>query len=95
MIDLKEFKPSNHVKTAATCLLSISSSLMGPEHSDACVKSLIACSSVLTYDYMQQHEITIEDIKALLDNETVNFVIGEVYNSISRDIDQLRANLEA
>jgi len=44
---------------------------------------------------MQQHEITIEDIKALLDNETVNFVIGEVYNSIFRDIDQLRAHLEA
>lgn len=46
-------------------------------------------------NHMQQHEITIEDIKALVDNETVNLVIGEVYNSISRDIDQLRANLEA
>ena len=80
MIDLKEFKPSNHVKAAATCLLSISSSLMGPEHSDA-------CSSVLTHDYMQH--------KALIDNEMMNFAIGEVYNSISRDIDQLRANLEA
>lgn len=70
----------NYVKTAATCLLSISSSLMGPEHSGA-------CSSILTHDYMQH--------KALVDNETVNLVIGEVYNSISRGIDQLRANLEA
>ena len=70
MIDLKEFKPSNHVKAAATCLLSISSNLMGPEHSDACVKSLIACSSVLTHDYMQH--------KALIDNETVNLVIADL-----------------
>ena len=86
---------TKHIKTAATCLLSIGASLMGPEHSDVCVKSLIACSSVLTHDYMQQHEITIEDIKKLVDNETVNLVIGEVYNSISRDIDQLRALMEA
>ena len=64
MIDLKEFEPSNHVKPAATCLLSISSSLMEPEHSDA-------YSSVLTHDYMQH--------KALVDNKTVNLVIGEVY----------------
>lgn len=85
----------DHVKIAATSLLSISSSLIGPEHSDACVRSLIACSSVLTYDYMQQHEITIEDIKALVDNETANDVLDEVYKSISRDIDQLRALLEA
>ena len=63
MIDLKEFEPSNHVKTAATCLLSISSSLMGPEYSDA-------CSSVLTYDYMQH--------KALVDNETANLVIADL-----------------
>ena len=63
MIDLKEFEPSNHVKTAATYLLSISSSLMGPEHSDA-------CSSVLTYDYMQH--------KALVDNETANLVIADL-----------------
>ena len=63
MIDLKEFKPSNHVKAAATCLLSISSSLMGPEHSDA-------CSSVLTHDYMQH--------KALVDNETANLVIADL-----------------
>ena len=63
MIDLKEFEPSNHVKIAATCLLSISSSLMGPEHSDA-------CSSVLTHDYMQH--------KALIDNETVNLVIADL-----------------
>ena len=53
----------NHVKTAATCLLSISSSLMGPEHSDA-------CSSVLTHDYMQH--------KALVDNETANLVIADL-----------------
>ena len=53
----------NYVKTAATCLLSISSSLTGPEHSDA-------CSSVLTYDYMQH--------KALIDNETVNLVIADL-----------------
>lgn len=86
---------TKHIKTAATCLLSISSILMGPEHNDACVKSLIVCSSVLTHDYMQQHEITIEDIKALVDNETANDVLDEVYKSISRDIDQLRALLEA
>lgn len=85
---------TKHIKTAATCLLSIGASLIGPKYSDAYVKSLIACSSVLTYDYMQQHEITIEDIKELVDNETVNDVLGEVYNSISRDIDQLRAHLE-
>ena len=63
MIDLKEFKPSNHVKAAATCLLSISSNLMGPEHSDV-------CSSILTHDYMQH--------KALVDNETVNLVIANL-----------------
>ncbi len=86
---------TKHIKTAATCLLSIGAILMGPEHIDACVKSLIACSSVLTHDYMQQHKITIEDIKAFVDNETVNDVLDEVYNNISRDIYQLRAHLEA
>ena len=84
----------NHVKTAATCLLSISASLMGPERSDECVKSLIACSSVLTHDYMQHHGVTIEDIKQLVNNDTANDVLDKVYRNISRDIDILYTKME-
>lgn len=86
---------TKHIKTAATCLLSISSSLMEPGHLDVCVRSLIACSSVLTYDYMQQHEITIEDIKNLVNNTVVNDVLDEVYKNISKDVNALRSKLEA
>lgn len=83
-----------HVKTAATCLLSISASLIGPEHSDECVKSLIACSSILTYDYMQHHGVTIEDIKQLVNNDTVNDVLDRVYRNISCDINILYTKME-
>lgn len=84
-----------HINTASKCMLSISTCLMSPVRYYEDVSSLIACSCVLTYDYMQQHEVTIDDIKNLVDNETANSVIDEVYNNISRDIDKLRARLEA